>query len=191
MQDRCEATTEVHRAQPTAGEPISPALSHTARQVEIVRGAAPETPSSRAHRRPVALLALLGAAVAAYLALFELNLVQSVWDPFFASGSQDVLNSTVATALPIPDAVLGLGAYLAEVALALAGGDDRYRRGRLIYAYGALTVGLAATGVVLIAVQLFVVRELCTLCLASALISMAALALAAPELRAAARERCR
>jgi len=68
----------------------------------------PLRPSALSHRRPVALLALAGALIAAYLSLFELGVTHEVWDPLFGDGSRAVLTSTLATSLPVPDAVLGV-----------------------------------------------------------------------------------
>jgi uncharacterized membrane protein len=142
-------------------------------------------PSAYTHRLPVALLATAGLVIAGYLSLFELGVLHGVWDPVFGSGSREVLTSTLATSLPVPDAVLGVLAYLGEAALALIGPGDRWRRQPwLTLAYGALATALGCTAIGLVIVQAFVVHAWCLLCLGSASISLVAFALAAPELAA-------
>lgn len=131
----------------------------------------------------VAILAAAGLVIAGYLSLFELGVVGSVWDPVFGDGSRQVLTSALATSLPVPDAVLGMAAYLGEAVLALAGGPERWRdQPRLVLAYGGLSAALAGTAIGLVAVQALVVHAWCLLCLTSAAISIGAFALAAPEI---------
>ncbi len=147
-----------------------------------MRPVRPAHPSARSHRRAVAILAATGLAIAAYLSLFELGVIDTVWDPVFGGGSEQVLTSTLATSLPVPDAVLGMLAYLAEGVLALLGGEERWhRQPGLVLVYGALSASLACTAIGLVAVQALIVRAWCLLCLGSAVISLSAFALAAPE----------
>jgi len=128
-------------------------------------------------RRIVLVLALLGAAVAAYLTLVQTGVVDHAWDPLFGTGSDAVLRSKVSRALPFPDASAGLVAYLAEAALALTDSGDRWRRHLLLpLAYDALGLGLAAAAVLLVLLQAFVVGSWCLLCLCSAAISLSILA---------------
>ncbi len=61
------------------------------------------------------VLALVGTGVAAYLVLYQLDLIGSVWEPFFGDGSRRILNSRVSHLLPIPDAALGAAGYLPEL----------------------------------------------------------------------------
>src|SRR4051794_26966527 len=92
-------------------------------------------------------LALTGVAISTYLALFELGAVRHVWDPLFADGSERVLRSAPARALPVPDALLGVFGYALEVVLligVLASGPPA--RGRLTILLGAVaTVALVAS----------------------------------------------
>lgn len=142
-------------------------------------------PSAYTHRLPVALLATAGLGIAGYLSLFEFGVIRAVWDPVFGSGSRDVLTSTLATSLPVPDAALGVLAYLGEAVLALLGGRMRWReQPGLVLAYGVLATVLGCTAIGLAIVQAFVVHAWCLLCLGSASISLLAFALAAPELMA-------
>jgi uncharacterized membrane protein len=122
-------------------------------------------------------LALAGVAVAAYLTLVQTGVVDHPWDPVFGHGSDSVLRSKVSRALPFPDASLGLAAYLAEAVLALTDAGDRWtRRPVLPLAYDALSVGLAGAAVALVLLQAFVVGSWCLLCLVSAALSLAILA---------------
>jgi uncharacterized membrane protein len=127
------------------------------------------SPSSWSHRGPVVALALLGCGLASYLALYQLHLTTSVWDPLFgAASSQAVLT----WARPLPDALLGALAYLVEAALTALGGPDRWRTNpRLVLLFGLVLAGLAATSLALILIQVLAVHAFCSLCLASAAIS--------------------
>jgi uncharacterized membrane protein len=130
-------------------------------------------------------VAATGLVIAGYLSLFELGVTARVWDPVFGSGSEQVLTSALATSLPVPDAVLGMAAYLTEAVLALVGSEQRWlEQPRIVLAYGALSTALACTAIGLVAVQSFVVGAWCLLCLGSAAISLSAFALAAPEVAA-------
>ncbi|MBT1070345.1 hypothetical protein [Pelotalea chapellei] len=58
-------------------------------------------------RVPIVLLALAGFAIAGYLSLFQMNIISSIWEPLFGSGSRRILTSSISHLLPIPDAALG------------------------------------------------------------------------------------
>lgn len=133
-------------------------------------------PSSWRERLPQVVLALVGTAVAGYLTLVQLHAVGPAWDPLFGQGSERVLHSAFSRALPFPDAALGLLAYLADVALGLVGGTDRWRtRPWPAYLLALVVAAAAAGGLVLVIVQAVVVRAFCGLCLASAALSVALL----------------
>ncbi|MFB6165319.1 MAG: vitamin K epoxide reductase family protein [Haloarculaceae archaeon] len=130
-------------------------------------------PSARRHRLPLVALALVGAAVAAYLAAFQFGLVHAVWDPLFGAGSRRVLTSPVADTFPVPDASLGAAGYLLDAVSGLVGGPARWRdRPWLVVGFGTVVTGMAAVSVGLVLVQAVVVEAWCTLCLASAAISL-------------------
>jgi uncharacterized membrane protein len=130
----------------------------------------------------VVVLAVAGLGIATYLALYQLGWIEHVWEPFFGDGSSWILKqSPVARLLPVPDAALGAGAYLAEAILELIGGSQRWRRWpALVMALGAVAAGLAFAAVVLVILQA-VFRTFCTLCLASATCSILAALLASDE----------
>jgi len=145
-------------------------------------------PSSWTRRLPEAVLALAGAAVAAYLALFQVGAIHQAWDPFFGSASSAaVVDSPVSRALPVPDAALGAAAYVVEALLVLVGPRDRWRSMPwLVLAFGLAAGGLLVAGIVLVLTQAFVVHAWCSLCLLSAAISLVMAASAWSEVRAAA-----
>lgn len=122
-------------------------------------------------------LALLGLAVAAYLTLVQLRVVDHGWDPLFGEGTDDVLHSSVSRALPFPDAALGLVAYAAEAGLGLTARGDRWqRRPVLPLAFDLVGLGLAVAATALVGLQATVVHAWCTLCLCSAVVSFSILA---------------
>ncbi len=130
-------------------------------------------PSRMAKRLPLAFLAGCGALVALYLTLYQTGVIGTVWEPFFGDGSKKILDSSLATSLPVPDALLGVIAYLIEVVLDLAGAEDRWRRRPwLTIAFGAVVIGMAAGSIGLVLMQAFYFRAFCTLCLVSAAISL-------------------
>jgi len=120
----------------------------------------------------LAVLAIAGVAVSGYLAAYELGWITGVWDPLFGDGSQRVLSSGIARALPVPDAVLGAAAYGLDAALAvlLAAGV-----GSAVAIAGCLAVVAsigALVGIGLAISQPLLVGTFCTLCLVSTLISI-------------------
>ena len=149
---------------------------------------APDSPSAWRHRVPVIVLSLAGLVVATILTLFQVGVLDSVWEPFFGDGSRRVLTSAISRALPVPDAALGVVAYLAEAVLEAIGGRTRWReRAWLPIAAGVVAAGLGLAALGLIAAQVFLVGAFCTLCLTSALISLLVAGLVAPEVTATVR----
>lgn len=153
-------------------------------------------PSSWSHRLPLVGLSLVGFAIAGYLALYQLGVVRSVWEPFFGTGSRTVLHSPVARALPLPDAALGALGYLVDAATGALGGRARWRTAPWIVVAFGLVVGLlGAVAVVLAILQPVAFHAWCTLCLCSAAVSVLLVGPAAREVLASAqflaRERAR
>jgi uncharacterized membrane protein len=129
-------------------------------------------PSAFSQRVPVVALAVVGFAIAAYLAAFQLELLGAVWDPFFGDGSRVILTSSVSHILPIPDAALGALGYLADAVTGILGGRDRWRRLPWLVILFGLAVGpLGAASVLLVILQPVMFDAWCTLCLVTALIS--------------------
>jgi hypothetical protein len=112
-------------------------------------------------------LAFAGLCVSVYLALFQIGVLQSVWDPFFQS-------PRVLEYLGIPDAALGAMAYGTEIVLSLIGGRTRWRTAPwTVLAFGFVIVSAALVSGLLIFMQAVLVGVWCTLCLVSAAISFA------------------
>jgi uncharacterized membrane protein len=139
--------------------------------------------SGHSRVRPVVVvLALVGCAVATVLTLFQVGVLDSVWEPFFGDGSRRVLTSALSRALPVPDAALGAVAYLAEAVLTALGRPDRPR---VVLASAVVAAGLGLAALGLLAAQAFLVGAFCTLCLVSAALSLTIAGLVLPEARPA------
>jgi uncharacterized membrane protein len=96
-----------------------------------------------------------------------------VWEPFFGDGSETILNSSVSTVLPIPDAALGALAYLVDAAAGVVGRRDRWRSMPWIVVLFGLAIGpLGAVSIMLTIFQPVLYDSWCTLCLASAAVSL-------------------
>jgi uncharacterized membrane protein len=131
-------------------------------------------PSSWGQRIPIVVLALVGTAIAGYLAAFQLGIIGSVWEPFFGDDSRRVLTSGVSRVLPIPDAALGAMSYIADAVTGVIGGRARWRTMPWIVILFGLAVGpLGAVSILLVILQPVMFDAWCTLCLASAAISLA------------------
>lgn len=142
-------------------------------------------PSTWSQRTPIILLALVGFAIAGYLALYQLDVFDSVWEPFFGNGSRKILNSKVSHILPIPDAALGALSYLLDAVTGAIGGRGRWRSMPWIVVIFGLAVGpLGAVSIMLVVFQPVLYDSFCTLCLASAVISVAMIGPAMDEMLA-------
>jgi vitamin K epoxide reductase family protein len=125
-----------------------------------------ENPTRWSRRLPIVVLALAGLCLSVYLALFQISVLPSVWDPFFRS--EEVLDY-----LGVPDAALGALAYGAEMVLSLIGDRQKWRTMPwAVLAFGIVILSGALVSVLLILMQAFLVGAWCTLCLASAAISI-------------------
>lgn len=131
-------------------------------------------PSTWKERIPLVFLALLGFLIASYLTLFQLGAIDAVWEPFFGEGSRAILTSRVSRILPVPDAALGALGYLADAVTGIIGGRDRWRTMPWMVILFGMAVGpLGAVSILLVILQPVLFGAWCTLCLASALISLA------------------
>jgi hypothetical protein len=126
-------------------------------------------PSAWSRRIPLLVIALLNGGIAIYLALYELRVIGSVWDPFFGNGSMRVLDSPVSRAFPVPDALLGAVVYLLEAASIGFGDTQRWKtKPWVCLSFALLTAPLWLTGLVLVVLQPSIVHAWCTLCLVTA-----------------------
>jgi len=131
-------------------------------------------PSTWRQRLPLVGVAIAGFGIALYLALYQWRIVPEVWEPFFGNGSRVILNSGISRILPIPDAALGAIGYLADAVAGLIGGAVRWKTMPWIVIGFGLAVGpLGLVSIVLVILQPTVFGAWCTLCLASAAISLA------------------
>jgi uncharacterized membrane protein len=170
---------------------VPPARCHWPDVVDLDAAAPPlkKNPSSWSHRVKVAILAAVGALIAAYLSLYQLDLISSVWDPVFGPGTERVLTSDVSRGIErifhVPDALLGALAYSTEILLTLSGSTRRWQyRPWIVALFGLNVLGLACVGAALIAAQGLIVKSGCFLCLITALISFVLLLLSAEEVYA-------
>lgn len=141
-----------------------------------------KNPSEWSERIPIVALALVGTAIATYLSLYQLDVIPDVWDPFFGDGSRTILNSKVSHILPIPDAALGAFGYLLDAVTGVIGGTQRWKTMPWIVIVFGLAVGpLGAISILLVILQPVMFDAFCTLCLASAVISVLMIAPAMDE----------
>jgi uncharacterized membrane protein len=130
-------------------------------------------PASWSNRLPIVALAVVGFGIATYLALYQLDIVEQVWEPFFGNGSITILNSRVSHVLPVPDAALGAFGYLVDAVTGVIGSTKRWRTMPWIVIVFGLAVGpLGFVSVMLVVFQPVLFDAWCTLCLASAAISI-------------------
>lgn len=142
-------------------------------------------PATWSQRIPIVILAFIGFAIATYLSLYQLDYIDTVWEPFFGEGSVTILNSKISHLLPIPDAALGAFGYLVDAVAGIIGGTSRWRKMPWIVIVFGLAVGpLGFISVMLVVFQPVLFSAWCTLCLASAVISIAMIGPAMDEMLA-------
>lgn len=130
-------------------------------------------PATWPQRLPLIGLALVGMGIATYLTLFQVGVVETVWEPFFGDGSRRVLESDLSRVLPIPDAALGAFGYFVDALAGVIGGTRRWKTMPWIVVVFGLAVGpLGAVSIALVMSQPLVVGAWCTLCLGSAVVSL-------------------
>lgn len=130
-------------------------------------------PSTWGQRLPIVGIAMVGFGIATYLALFQMKIISSVWEPFFGDGSRKVLTSKISHFLVIPDAALGAFGYLLDAVTGAVGGRERWRTMPWIVVLFGLAVGpLGVISIMLVVFQPVLVGAWCTLCLASAVVSV-------------------
>jgi uncharacterized membrane protein len=144
-------------------------------------------PSEWPQRIPIAILATIAAGISVYLALYQWRLIDAVWDPLFGRGSERVLDSQASHAmqrvLGIPDAALGALAYVADGVLCMAGSTRRWQfRPYLVFLFGLVVIPLGIVSIILVVLQGVVIGSWCSLCLLTALISVALIVLAHNEI---------
>lgn len=107
----------------------------------------------------------------------------------FGEGSRIVLTSKLSNVLPVSDAALGAFGYLADAVTGVIGGQKRWRRMPWIVILFGIFVGpLGAVSILLVIAQPVLYGSYCTLCLASAVISLAMIPPAVDEVLASSQE---
>lgn len=145
------------------------------------------SPSLYSQRLPIVALALIGFLVSRYLAAFQLGHIDAVWDPFFGQGTERIITSSVSEAWPIPDAGVGAVTYLIEALTGLVGDRRRWRTMPwLVLAFGLMIVPLGGVSIFFIMIQPVLLGDWCTICLATAAISVIMIPYSLDELLATA-----
>lgn len=130
-------------------------------------------PSSWGQRVPVIFLSWLGFFIARYMGAFQMDVIHTVWDPFFGDGTRQVLESKVSKSFPVSDAMLGAFSYILDVLFGYAGGIARWRTMPwVVIIFAILIVPLGVVSITLIILQPVSVGAWCFLCLCSATISL-------------------
>lgn len=142
-------------------------------------------PASWPQRIPIVIVALVGFGIAGYLALYQWGIISQVWEPFFGEGSRMILTSKISYVLPIPDAALGAIGYLFDAVTGVIGGTRRWKTMPWIVIIFGLAVGpLGIVSIMLVVFQPVLFDVWCTLCLASAVVSVVMIGPAMDELLA-------
>jgi uncharacterized membrane protein len=130
-------------------------------------------PASWSQRIPIIVLAIIGFLIAGYLALYQLRILSTVWEPFFGNGSVKILNSPISHVLPIPDAALGAIGYLVDAVAGAIGGRKRWKTMPwIVVSFGVAVGPLGMISIMLVVFQPVLFSAWCTLCLVTALISV-------------------
>lgn len=155
--------------------PMMPGMSH---EGMMDRSTIPAgwtySPSSWPQRLPMIMLGFFGFLIARYLAAYQLGHIDSVWDPFFGSptnenGTEYIITSSVSQAFPIADAGLGATAYMIEALMGAMGSAKRWRTMPwMVTFFFILVVPLGAVSIFFIIIQPIMIGTYCTLCLIQA-----------------------
>ncbi|MBI2784991.1 MAG: NAD-dependent epimerase/dehydratase family protein [Legionella longbeachae] len=135
------------------------------------------SPSSWSQRFLIIILAFFGLFVSRYMAAYQLEHIDGVWDPFFMgyandpkNGTEEIITSYVSEAWPVPDAGLGAFVYILEILTGIIGGTNRWRTMPwLVLLFGILIVPLGVISVTFIIIQPILLDTWCTLCLIAAI----------------------
>ena len=142
-------------------------------------------PSTWGERIPLVIIGFVGFCVAMYLSLYQMKIIDTVWDPFFGDGTEKILTSGVSQSFPIPDALLGAFGYGLDVVTGLIGGTERWRtKPWIVILFGVAVGPLGLVSVFLVIAQPVLVGYWCTLCLCSAVISVVMISPAMDEMLA-------
>jgi hypothetical protein len=137
-----------------------------------------QNPSAWSQRIPIVVLAVFGGAAATWLALYQQVVTDTVFEPFFGDGTDEIVResgfSQAFERFPIGDAALGALGYLADAVTGVIGGTDRWRRMPwIVLVFGAFVGPFGAISVMLTIFQPVLYGNFCTLCLFSGVVSLA------------------
>lgn len=146
-------------------------------------------PSAWGQRIPIVVLALVGVFVSGWLALYQQEVTDTVWEPFFGEGTRRIVRessfSQAFERFPIGDAALGTIGYFVDALTGVIGGTKRWRTMPwIVVIFGVFIGPLGVVSVMLVIFQPVLYSAFCTLCLASAVISLAMIGPAADEVLA-------
>ncbi len=130
-------------------------------------------PSSWPQRAIMIALGFAGWLVARHLGMYQLGYLDQPWEPFFGSGSRQVLTSKISQSLPVSDGSLGALAYTFEFLMGWMGGQSRWRTMPwMVTFFGILVIPLGLVHISLVISQPVVVGHWCTLCLLAAAVML-------------------
>lgn len=143
-------------------------------------------PSAWSQRVPIAILALAGVGIAGWLALYQQGYIDTVWEPFFEGGTEAIVLesgfSRFFERFPIGDAALGAIGYLLDAVTGIIGGTKRWRTMPwIVLVFGFFIGPFGVISIMLVVMQPVLYDAFCTLCLASAVVSLAMIGPAADE----------
>lgn len=132
-------------------------------------------PSSWTQRIPIIVLAIVGVVISRYLAAYQLDHVDGLWEPFFPggpdpkNGTEEIVTSSVSEAWPVPDAAVGALTYMLEILTGIVGSRRRWRTMPwLVLLFGLMIAPLGVISITFIVIQPIVIGTWCTLCLIAA-----------------------
>ena len=130
-------------------------------------------------------MAIAGFLIALYLGLYQMHVLATVWEPFFGNGTNAVVKSSFSRSLPIPDGLIGAFGYLCDIILVSFGDGVRWKtKPWTVILYAILVAMMGLVSILLIILQPVVLHTWCTLCLASAILSLSMEIPVMSELRA-------
>lgn len=148
---------------------------------EVETGEREETPSPPVPRMIIAVLALAGLLLAAYMMLYKVGVLAAI--ACGTGGCDTVQNSPFAVFLGIPVPLLGILGYGVILGLAMAGIQPRFIEDRRIAWALLLTCGAAAAFTLYLNyLEAFVIRAWCRWCIGSAVIVTALFLLSLTEI---------
>ena len=130
-------------------------------------------PSAWSQRIPIVVLGFVAMGIALYLAAYHFGWVDSLWDPVFGEGTEEVLDSDLSHLFPVSDALLGSIGYLIDWVFGLVGGTKRWKT--MPWTVIVLGIGIIPFGFTTVALTLSmgsIVGAWCFLCLVNMVFAM-------------------